>query len=659
MRNLTLPAWKRWPALRLLLPFATGILCQWYLPAPGWTLCLLLALAALLLFGVPRLSLQNVYRYGALSGLGQQLLLFGFGALALDGHDVRKHPQWIGCGSGPVVAYLAAPPEEKPGSWKAEVTVTQRYTDGRWQAATGKALLYLRKEGQPPALSYGSRVLVRKALEPIRNSGNPGAFDYARYTLFQGITHQLFLSGDDLTVLKGNEGSALQGALFAAKARIVEILKRYVPGTREQGLAEALLIGYKADLDPELVQAYTNTGVVHIIAISGMHLALVYALLLGLTTPLRKSKWLRFTLVVAGLWLFSGLVGGGASVLRSAVMFTLLALGQLIGREGASMNSLLLAALLLLALNPFLLWDLGFQLSFTAVGGILLFYGPIYRALPLRNKALDTLWKLCAVSLAAQVLTTPLSLFHFHQFPILFLLANLLAVPLSGLLVYALLALCAASVWPALAAGIGTIVAAAMRLLNSWIDHLNGTPGAVWDGISLSLPQVLLLYGLLVLAIRSASFIEAQQQRRLIVYKMGRHSALDLFEGRQHLFIGDAAAVRDPKLYRFHRQPAHVLYRSEAAAGDPGPAFTFGGKKIWRLNGAEAAGVPAGAVDLMIVAHSPRLVPSDVLSARTVRQLVLDGSVPRYKAALWKEAAAARRIAVHDVNEQGAFVMDL
>ncbi|RYY97039.1 MAG: ComEC family competence protein [Chitinophagaceae bacterium] len=684
MRPLNLPAWKRWPALRLLLPFALGILCQWYLPAPVWTWALLLPLSGGLLFALPRLPLRLSYRYSTLTGVAQQLLLFAFGALALWQKDIRQHPHWIGNSNGPVIVHLVAPLTEKPGSWKAEAAVEQVYQHGRWQPARGTVLLYLRKEGPAPAWNYGTSLLVHKEPTPVRGSGNPGAFDYARYCLFQGITHQAFVSSAEVTALSGQEGNALQGGLYAARARIVEILKRHIPGARERGLAEALLIGYKDDLDPDLVQAYTNTGVVHIIAISGMHLALVYALLLGLTIPLRNKRLLRFLLVVAGLWLFSGMVGGSASVLRSAVMFTLLAVGQLLGREGASMNSLLLAALLLLAINPFWLWDVGFQLSFGAVGSILLFYGPIYRALPLRNRALDALWKLCAVSLAAQVLTTPLSLFHFHQFPLLFLLANLLAVPLSGLLVYALIAVCAASVWPDLAALVGAAAAAGMRLLNSWIDHLNGAPGAVWNGLSVSLAQTLLLYALLaaaaygiaqrrkaflwaaagcalgVLGLRSLSFLQAQQQRRIVVYNIARHSALDLFEGRQHLFVGDAAADSDPGLYRFHRQPAHVLYRSTAGTGEPGAAFTFGGQKILRLDGAGEGEAPAGArFDLVILAHSPKARPEELLAACSVRRLVIDGSVPRYKAALWKREAAARKIAVHDVSEQGAFVWDL
>jgi competence protein ComEC len=215
-----------------------------------------------------------------------------------------------------------------------------------------------------------------------------------------------------------------------------------------------LLIGYKDDLDKTLVQSYSNTGVVHVIAISGLHLGLIYWLLLKLFWPLQKRrdlKWLRPILIIAGLWLFSLLAGMQPSVIRSAVMFTCIVLGETWTRKSSIYNTLAFSAFLLLFINPYWLWDVGFQLSYIAVLSIVIFMQPIYNWFYIKNKALDFIWKLNAVTLAAQILTVPVSIYHFHQFPLSFMFTNFVAVPLSSLILLGEIVLCVVSFIPIVA----------------------------------------------------------------------------------------------------------------------------------------------------------------------------------------------------------------
>ena len=674
-----MPVWKHRPALRLLLPFAAGILLQWY-AAPPLPALLSIAGICLLALGLYRfVPLRIQFRFQPLTGLSLNGLLLAAGTLCCRQADVRQQTQWLGHGGGgeAFIAEIISEPAEKTASWKVTAEIRQCNRNGQWQPVTGKALLYFRKGDVPPP-TFGNRVQVLQPLQAVRNSGNPGAFDYRRWCLFQGITHQVFVS--EYALLPGQARHPLQEALIAARKSVVNILRQNIAGKEAQGLAEALLIGYKDDLDPELAAAYTRTGVVHIIAISGMHLAMVYLLLLGLTAPLGAPRWrlLRLMLVLAGLWGFSLLAGGGPSVLRSAVMFSLLAVGGLIGRKGDSLNSLLLAALLLLLINPFWLWDIGFQLSFTAVGGILLFYRPIYTLYISHNKAIDFVWKGAAVSLAAQVLTTPLSLYHFHQFPLLFLVANLLAVPLSGLLVYALIALCGLSFWPAAASLIGSLSTMGIRALNAWIERIDRVPFGVWDGISLSVLQTVLLYALLAagawallrrrpealryafgcglcfLGLRAWSFYEAGRQARLIVYQVPHYAALEVQEGRRSWYRGDEAALEDTRLYGFHLKPAHTEARSKGAPLQLPAAFRFTDKTIVHLGLTEEACLPDVPVDLLIVSHQ---IKSDTSWLHEVKAVVLDASLSRRNAQQWKEACVAMGIPCHDVSEVGAFVL--
>lgn len=346
---------------------------------------------------------------------------------------------------------------------------------------------------------YGNMISFAKPLQPIENfmPPGPGSFDYRRYCAFEGIHFQVFLRPGEFTVLPQTRSSPLQALLIHTREKIISIIQKYIPGKKEQGLAEALLIGYKDDLDKSLLQSYSNTGVVHVIAISGLHLGLIYALLKIICLPLsrmRKNRWPEPLIILAGLWLFSLLAGGAPSVLRSAVMFSFIVLGKSISRETSIYNNLAASAFALLCYHPYWLWDVGFQLSYAALTGIVIFMKPVYRLLTFKNAIADAAWKLNAVTIAAQWLTLPLILFYFRQFPNLFLLTNFIAVPLSSIILIGELLLCAISWLPPAATAIGWALHWMIWAMNTSIQYLEKIPFSTWKDLSISLPQAILLY---------------------------------------------------------------------------------------------------------------------------------------------------------------------
>jgi competence protein ComEC len=345
-------------------------------------------------------------------------------------------------------------------------------------------------------LGYGSRLVFNKPLQPIRNTGAAESFDYKRYAAFQGIYHQIYLRRDDLIILPGKNENYFKKWILRTRSAITGILQRYIPGRTEAGLAEALLIGYKDDLDKSLLQSYANTGVVHIIAISGLHVGLIYWLLTIIIAPMSlfKLRWMKALVIITGLWLFALLAGGSPSVLRSALMFSCMVMGEQFFSKVSVYNTLAVSAFMLLCIDPFWFWDVGFQLSYIAVLSIVIFMKPVYGWLFFQNKLLDLLWKLNAVTLAAQVLTVPLSIYYFHQFPNYFLITNLVAVPLSTLIVLGEILLCALAIVPAAAAPAGIALQECIRLMNRFIAHMEGMPLALWKGLQLSTLQLALLY---------------------------------------------------------------------------------------------------------------------------------------------------------------------
>lgn len=682
--------WNKAPFVRLLAALVTGIVLQWHLAIPiffagsGIVLCV----SFLLFYSL--LPVQNRYRLHLLHGAALLLLFVCTGSAAVWLHDVRNQPCWFGKAyrnGNAVLVTLEEPLVEKAASYKALASVETIIDNNQQKKTKGSLLLYFKKDSLRPPLYYGSQLLLTRPLQAIKNAGNPGSFDYQAYSLFQGITHQAFLGRDDYVALPSVHQTRFQGFLYTARAWVVAIMQEFIHGEKEQGLAEALLIGYKDDLDKNLVQAYSNTGVVHIIAISGLHLGLIYGLLLLLTAPLKKIKklaWLRLLFIVAALWLFSILAGGGPSVLRSALMFTLLALGQATLRKTNMFNTLAFSAFVLLCIDPFWLWDVGFQLSYAAVLSIVLFFQPIYRWFSFQNKAVDCIWKLTAVTLSAQLLTLPISVYHFHQMPVLFLLTNLIAVPLSSLILLGEIALCALFFWPAAAGLAGHLLTALISLMNAYIEGLDRLPFSTWNFLSINIPQTLLLlvfvlafcYWLLekerrfartaffalalFMLIRGLSFFSAYRQQQLIVYNVPKHPAMDIINGRHFVFLGDSALLFDGFERNFHLQPSRILHRiSQEETSLPPHAFTLAGKKLFILDDSLPVGAtPPQNIDVLILSRNPKTTLPRLLPSFRLRQVVIDGAVPPWKAALWKKDCDSLRIPCHNVSEDGAFVMN-
>src|SRR5687767_2118517 len=472
--------WKKAPFIRFVIPLIAGIILQWHLQIPPgilWILLFVSAITAIAFFFIP---FFERYKLSLLNGLSVSALFIAVGGLLSWYKNIQHDENWFGRKyntKSSLVVTLLENPVEKTKSYKANAFVEYVLNNDSCIKTNGKIILYFKKDSSLSDLAYGSQLVIAKPLQEIKNSGNPGGFDYKRYSLFQGITHQVYLresfpSGkeNEFEILSTTKKDFFQQFINSSRVKVLNILRKNIKGEKELGLAEALLIGYKNDLDKTLVQSYSNTGVVHVIAISGLHLGLIYWLLTLLFKPLQKRKfrWLRPIFILTGLWLFSLLAGAQPSVLRSAVMFTCIVLGDALDKKSSVFNSLALSAMLLLCINPYWLWDVGFQLSYAAVLSIVIFMQPVYHWFYIRNKILDLIWKLNAVTIAAQILTVPIVIYHFHQFPLSFMFTNFLAVPLSSFILLGEILLCILSFIPAVATITGTLISWLIRIMNSY-----------------------------------------------------------------------------------------------------------------------------------------------------------------------------------------------
>jgi competence protein ComEC len=410
-----------------------------------------------------------------------------------------------------------------------------------------------------------------------------------------------------------------------AAAVLDGVFRQYVKSPPEYALGTALVLGFRDDIDTATKQAYANTGTTHIMAVSGLQVGLLFAALQWLLArlPLGGSA-LRRRLLTAGLglaliWSYAFLTGLSASVLRATVMFTLVILGQAWERQSSLFNTLSAAACGLLLYNPYLLCDVGFQLSFLAVVSIVYLQPRIVRWLDVRNYVLDhqrswhgpaqqrfwrasawladAAWQLSALSIAAQIATFPLGLYYFHQFPFNFLLSNLIAVPISSVAVYVgvvLLLVKGVVALPALwlpvldwlPRAVGGVFQVLIWLFNEYIFLVGRLlPGAVVSGVHLNQTQTLLIF-LLILAIcaffatrqlawvgsmlvllglyagsRVAEAAEVAPVREFVVYSIPRRSVVGFWQGAAPEFVTVDSLPLSETERTYRLKPSLILRR--------------------------------------------------------------------------------------------------
>ncbi|MEO5564228.1 MAG: ComEC/Rec2 family competence protein [Chitinophagaceae bacterium] len=688
--------WKKSLFIRLLPPFIAGIVLQWRMQLPLHILFLIVVIPLFTLIGFFLLPFFRRYKLSFVNGLFTFILFTCIGAILTYNKDIRHYKQWFEheySDSSSLLVTLDEPLAEKTKSFKAVATISHIINKDKIIPVKGRVIIYFTKDSLPVVPGYGTQLIFKKSLQEIKNTGNPGAFDYKRYCLFQDITHQVYLGSHDFGLLTTKNENRLTAFIFLVKEKILSILRTHIKKEKELGLAEALLVGYKDDLDKSLVQSYSNTGVVHIIAISGLHLGLIYWILVILFQPLKKRKklkWLSPLLIISGLWMFSLLAGAQPSVLRSALMFSCIAAGEGFGRKTNIYNSLALSAFLLLCYNPFWLWDVGFQLSYAAVLSIVLFMQPIYNLFYFKNKIVDAIWKLNAVTLAAQILTIPFCIYYFRQFPNYFLITNLVAVPLSSIVLIGEIILCLVSLLPSLGLFIGKILLWLISVMNAFIEKTEAMPFSVWKGLYITMPQLLLLlifisggsYWLLersvtglkiglvsllgFIVIRSLSFIQADNQQKIIIYNIPQKSGIDFIDGRHYFFAGDSLLQQDDPARNFHLNPSRIMHRSNSLISAPilnkvDNYISWHHKRILFLDKPVYYRPGAGKqiIDLLILSKNPKLYILKLAESLDIKQVVFDASVPVWKAAYWKKDCEQLHIPWHDVTVKGAFAMNL
>jgi len=505
--------------------------------------------------------------------------------------------------------------------------------------------------------------------------------------------------------LHQNDANWLLNISFWLRDHCRQAFQKFIVVPREESVMEALVVGYRDRMSFDIQQAYASAGVIHVLAVSGLHVGILYLVLEWLLFFMRRKKqWRRMQslLIVLVIWLFAFVTGLSGSVVRAAMMFSLIAMGKNWNLSANPFNVIASSALIILIWNPLLIMDVGFQLSYAAVISISAFVPYMNWWMTRETKFGDSLWKTTSMSVSAQLGTLPFTTFYFHQFPTLFLIANIIVIPVSGVLLIGGIALALLQWWVPVAKVLAFVIEKVEWLMNEFIVRLSNISFSVirignvewWQAVMMLLVIILsaqyflkkekvyffLSAIILCLLTISATFqnFSNMQKREIIVYAFPKSSFLEFRDGNESTLFADSSFIADPwhsKYVQQHDQwrgiysVNEIFWSHEESSSGSLSSLQFTKEKYFQFQNFRMVCVSAPLVkqrpvtklriDAILISQNPKLNLVQLLEFYDCPLIIFDGSDKSYRIQKWKKEAEALHVTCYDVMKEGAWMVSL
>ncbi|MFY9592274.1 MAG: ComEC/Rec2 family competence protein, partial [Bacteroidales bacterium] len=498
MYDILITSLRKNPFIRIVIPFIIGIVISINFTFSS-VISLSIFVASAIAFVVFALIERKFSRIW-INGVLINLIFISSGMFLTQSLNEKAVESLSSNKQGNLIGVINKEPKIMEASTKVELNIIALKSQDQWLETNGSTILYIENNEDVNSLKVGDKLIFSPDLQEIGNKGNPEEFDYKKYLSYSLILSTDYLSSSEWKILKENKNIKLQYRFSRFRTKLIDLLKANNLHDDELAVVSALALGYQDSLSDELRHAYSSSGAMHILAVSGMHVGIVYGVITFLLSFL-KSKKLRIPKIFLSIilvWAYAFLTGLSPSVSRAALMFSVAALGNIQKHKSSSLNAIAASAFILLLINPYNLLNLGFQLSYIAVIGIILLYKPIYEIFKPKNKIINSIWSMTAVSLAAQIVTAPLGMYYFHQFSNYFLITNYLLIPISTIAIWLIITLFAVSFIPFLSAFIAKILVYVIKAMNYCALGIESLPFSVTNDIYINLPQLILLYLIII-----------------------------------------------------------------------------------------------------------------------------------------------------------------
>ncbi len=698
---------KRFPFLRLTIPLVVGIglaLCfcisQWI----GWILLGISAICFALLKFISK------YSYSTLLGISINTFLISAGILLTSFNLEKSQTDTLAGSKGFLVGEIADDPKIKENNVSLEINVIAIRNNEEWTETSGRTLLYLAKDSASMQLRAGDKIIFNPELSEIENKGNPEEFDYKKYLAYNMIFSSDYLATDDWRLVD-DKSSDFRANLSRMRLKLVGLLRDFGLSDDEVSVMSAMTMGYSDILSDEIRHAYSSSGAMHILAVSGLHVGIIYGIIVFLLSFIRNEKleWLKVLITILLIWLYAIFTGLSPSVLRASLMFSIMSLGKLQNSNSGSLNGVFASMFILLVVNPYNIVNIGFQLSYLAVIGIIVFQPKFYAIFEFKNKFLDWLWSLTTVSVAAQLATAPLCLYYFHQFSNYFLLTNYVMIPISTVAIWCCVIFFAVSWIPYVSTAVAWCLSWIAKIMNFACLSIESLPFSLTENIYISVPQMILMY-IIIITLTAFFFftkeykhlfatlffcllyfgidlhqtIESKSQKALVIYNINKATAINIIDGTDNIMFANLDSVQ-PQNIKFTTQNNWLKMGLENEkyinlSADKNQLLstitTIDNRKVFFKNKfiryedislyvlddnfmpIEDSISPV-KVDFVVLANSPQISLEEISGYFAFEKIIISGSNSISRTENWFAENEILNYNLHNVKTDGAFIMPI
>ncbi len=697
--------WNKVPYIRLFLPLLIGIATALALKS---SLPFLLLSLLFLFFGICfilflKTSLFNKNKEW-IFGLLLNLFLFLSGyLLTINAASVKENNAFYGNNiseTNQYVVKIIEPLTFKQNSTKAVVEVIGSNIKSDFRTTNGKGIIYFQKDSFSNKLNYGDILIINSTFNEVKPPQNPNEFNYKQFLANKQIYYQTYLKTNQWQLLQSNQGNPV--ITFAAKLRnqFLHIFETNNMVGKEYAVIAAILLGQMDNIDSDLYKDYQDSGALHVLSVSGMHVGVIFIFfnfLFGFLSKHKYSALFKTVVIILVVWFYALMTGLSPPVFRAALMISFISLGRNYMRSINTINIVIASCFFILLFDPFLVMDVGFQLSYLAVIGIILLQKPIASILKPKNIILKTLWETTALSIAAQLCTLPLVLFYFHQFPNFFLLTNIIVLIFSSLVIFTGIAVLLTSFIPIISIFITKLLVLFVWLMNSGLHLIDTLPGAVTHYISFDNIQMILLFFfilfmlcfillkvkkmllpsliIIVLMLAYSSFLSYQKlfQNKIIIYSVNKSTAINLINGNNCLVLADSSLYADKNKYEtlFKNNFAQmgianftnkIIPNIKNKTEDNIDNFIqFKEKRIVLINNAVLRNYVGQKlkIDYLILSDNAKVKIKDLDNMFEIGEIIFDASNYLSKTKNWEKECQILKITYYNVIEKGAFEANL
>ena len=691
------------PFVRMIVPLIIGISGGYYYSneaLSSFVIYFALIFLLMLTFMISVYRRYSIYRWRWLTGLLVHGFILSAGYwLTVNTSELFDKTHYRISRADLLLAEIENDPTSSGGISRFEARIKGTYFEGKKSKGRGRIIVSVQNDSSKASIhKYGDLLLIPANYDSINPPYNPGEFDYQSYLSDRQIYYQAFLTSDQIYLLDRGRGNPIISFALQLREQLIQKFRYYLPDESAAAFASTLVLGYRAELSKELIDAYAKTGTMHVLSVSGMHVGIVFMvlnLILKFMDKTSSTRLIRAILIIAVIWFYALVTGCSAPACRAAVMLSFIVLGKALNKHQNTYNLIAISAFLLLLYNPFYLVDAGFQLSYLAVTGLVFFHSRIYQTITINNKMLDYIWSYSALSIAAQLATLPISIYYFHQFPVYFLFSNMFIVIPISLIMYAGI-LFMFIPFPEMLHYGGIVLNKLINFTNGILYYIEDLPFSTLDGIWLTAFECTLIFIVILsisfrlmqgrkirmfpigisLLILSSSFIfnwkRKYDQHQLIFYNLRKHSAFAYLSKGQSVIVSDVEY--SDKLVSFSILPAVKSKGSRSEFFFTGSSkfsgktyfgeknfYQFAGYRIfkWDREFEDVKFTGTLNVSAVLISGSPKVSLEDIQSCMDFKIIIIDANNPDYKIKRWVEDAKKMQIPYYVLKKNPALIVNV